>query len=192
VKPILSDEKLDQLRAEIAEKAIRLDVGSYPLPPMGLDQRKLWALGGKAREYSTDYCAMIVAHMADGYSLESFAGAIATSAAIVKSWAEKFPEFAYAVEVGKAAQVFAHERIGMAIMRTGKGSADVFKFVMKNQHKWRDNIGLTGDDGGPIKTQTQNEIVWNDAAENRLAALLQKAANISGIEPETKKQLDQL
>ena len=184
-----TDEQLEMLKIKMKLKAAELDISQYPLPPLGIDQAKLWPLGNKARGYSTDFCAMVVAHMSQGYSLESFAATISTSVSNVKKWREQFPEFDYACECGKAAQLFVHEKLGMTITRTGKGSGEVWKFLMKNQHKWADKVEVTGADGGPIKTETSQ--TWDANAESELTALLKKAGKLI-VDDETQKSLDQL
>lgn len=90
-------------------------------------------------EYDPKYCDEVVAHMAEGYSLESFAAKLDVTRQTLYNWAEK-PEFFDAIKRGREKSQWHWEQIGQ---KGAKGKIKNFNvtayiFTMKNLHRWRE------------------------------------------------------
>ena len=48
---------------------------------------------GRPTDYKPEYCQMLIDHMAEGYSFESFAGKTRTCKDTIYHWAKVYPEF---------------------------------------------------------------------------------------------------
>lgn len=95
---------------------------------------------GRPTKYDPAYCEMLVAHMADGASVGSFAAEIDVARATINLWAEAHPEFMEALSRGKAKAQSWWERVGRNVAMTGEGNAPMAIFGMKNMggDDWED------------------------------------------------------
>lgn len=64
---------------------------------------------GRKPEYIPDYCDMVIVYMAKGHSLTAFAHSIRINPQTVRNWVKAYPEFADAVEIGRAGRVDLEE-----------------------------------------------------------------------------------
>ena len=48
---------------------------------------------GRPTEYKEEFCQMLIDHMSEGYSFESFGGIVGVSERVLYDWEKKFPEF---------------------------------------------------------------------------------------------------
>ena len=106
-----------------------------------MEEKKKHA-GGRPTKYKPIYGDMLVDHMAQGYSFESFAGVIGTHDDTLRNWAAKHEEFFVARKDGYAKNRIFWERMGVAGM-TGHidgFNSSVWIFNMKNRFKWADRI----------------------------------------------------
>jgi hypothetical protein len=102
---------------------------------------------GRPSSYETKYCQMLIDHMAQGFSFETFAALINKHPDTVNEWARhggkhEHPEFSDAKKVAFTHNRLFWERIGQDGMR-GKirnFNATVWIFNMKNRFKWHDNV----------------------------------------------------
>ena len=106
--------------------------------------------------YDVKYCKMLKEHMAEGLSMEAFAGKIGKHRDTLYEWMRQHPEFMEAKKVGLEASLLFWEKILRA--QAGgklKGNAASAIFVMKNRFGWRDTQALevTGRNGGPVQYQ---------------------------------------
>lgn len=69
--------------------------------------------------YKKEYDAAIIEHMAQGYSMESFAGDVGTSRQTLYNWRKEFPSFDEAIRTGKDRGLKMFETILLARM-TGR------------------------------------------------------------------------
>jgi hypothetical protein len=67
-------------------------------------------------KYKAKFCDMIIEHMSEGLSKESFAGVIGVSPRTVSDWCHRYPEFAKAVAIGEGKSLCWWEKIGKAVM----------------------------------------------------------------------------
>lgn len=109
--------------------------------------------GGRPTVYDPKYCQMLIEHMAQGYSFESFGGLTGHSKQTLYEWAAKFEEFGDAKSQGTALSRLFWERLGIEhILNVNeteyeKGASrskskslnsTVWIFNMKNRFGWRD------------------------------------------------------
>lgn len=112
---------------------------------------------GRPTKYKKEYCDMIVEHMAQGLSKESFAGAIGVDEKTIYNWEKEHKPFFQSVKKGEAASKFFWEKLGLSGVNGDiEGfNATTWIFNMKNRFRWTDKQEITGPSGGPIKTETK-------------------------------------
>lgn len=95
---------------------------------------------GRPTSYDPIYCEQLVAHMADGASVSSFAAEIDVARSTINLWAEAHPEFMEALSRGKAKAAAWWEKAGRSVATGGDGSAPMCIFGMKNMggEDWQD------------------------------------------------------
>lgn len=89
---------------------------------------------GRPSKYDPAYCEQVIAHMADGASLTSFAAEIDVARSTINEWMGEHPEFSEACARAKAKCAAWWESQGRSIAREGggPGSATIVMFGMKN------------------------------------------------------------
>ncbi len=109
---------------------------------------------GRPTEYREEYCDLIIEHMASGLSMESFAGTLRVSRDSLYEWRKKHPRFSDSIKIGQDLSLLFWEKLGLA-GSTGriKGfNPATYIFTMKNKHRWRDQVEITGpEDAKPIQ-----------------------------------------
>ena len=104
--------------------------------------------------YESKFCELLIEHMAQGLSFESFAGTIGVSRRVLWDWEKQNPDFLHAKEVGLEKSRIFWERLGIdhIINKSDSESfgggggnsssrslnASVWIFNMKNRFAWRD------------------------------------------------------
>lgn len=121
------------------------------------------AKGGRPSKYHRDYCEMLITHMREGLSIESFGGVIGVSKDTIYEWCKVYPEFSDAKSLGESASRLYWEKVGRDGLynETIKGddgltvtrsiNATIWIFNMKNRFKWRDK---TEDEEPTVPTST--------------------------------------
>ena len=98
---------------------------------------------GRPSKYDPAYCEAVIAHMAEGASLTSFAASIEVSRATINVWMNEHPEFLEAANTGKAKCAAWWEKVGrsIALGGGGPGASTLAVFGMKNMGKddWSDS-----------------------------------------------------
>lgn len=119
---------------------------------------------GRPTKYSPAYPDELIAHMADGRSFSSFGGVIGVTRETLYEWAGRYPDFSYALKVGRAkGMALWEERLAKQACFAGGNTAAII-FALKNlyQDDWSDRsqTEITGANGGPIEiTKVAWEIV---------------------------------
>ena len=118
---------------------------------------------GRPSKYRQEYCDLLVKHMEDGLSFESFAGVVHVDRDTIYEWANKHKEFSDAKKRGQALCQIWWESKGKEGLFTGKDekfNATVWLFNMKNRFGWRDqqSIEHSGPDGKPISIDTRSHM----------------------------------
>jgi hypothetical protein len=105
-------------------------------------KRSRKGVGGRPTLYRPDYCQGVIDHMGQGYSLTAFAGSIRVAVESVYEWQAKFPEFAEAVKIAKAARVSVCEG---RLMNAQNAQVTACIFQLKNAapDEWRDRTENT-------------------------------------------------
>lgn len=111
---------------------------------------------GRPSEYDPKYCKQLIAHMAEGFSYESFAGKVGVCRDTLYAWERKHKDFSYTKKVAIEQALLFWEDKGIKglypdVIEGAKGpialgfNSTVWIFNMKNRFGWRDNIEITGD-----------------------------------------------
>ncbi len=95
---------------------------------------------GRPTDYKPEYCQMLIDHMAEGFSFESFAAVIKVTRSTLYEWVSAQPDFSDAKQRGFEASRLTWEQIGRDIAKKGEGNATAFIFNMKNRFRedWND------------------------------------------------------
>lgn len=113
---------------------------------------------GRPSDYDSKYCEMLVKHMKEGYSFESFAGKIGFCKKTLYNWATDNPEFLHAYKKGRdACRLFWEER-GMKGLMVGKRfNSTTWIFNMKNRFKddWMDK--MVREDSSKIDAKVEHK-----------------------------------
>jgi len=95
---------------------------------------------GQPSKYDPKYCQMLIEHMAEGFTFESFAGLLRVDRDTIYEWCNAHQDFSDAKKTGRAAQLLRDEQVLMSgtngRIRGFIPSTHIFK--MKNCHGWRD------------------------------------------------------
>lgn len=106
---------------------------------------------GRPTKYKKEYCELLIEHMTKGLSFESFGGVIGTHKKCLYDWAEKYPEFSYAKELGTEKSRLFWEEQGVEglwvtterngnIVKTKSMNAAVWRMNMMNRFRWSDKV----------------------------------------------------
>jgi len=105
---------------------------------------------GRPTKYKTEYCHLLIEHMANGLSYEAFAGLIGVSKHSLYEWEKVHEEFSDAKRIAVEKSRLFWEKLGVDHILNvsesfGEGqskskslNASVWIFNMKNRFKWRD------------------------------------------------------
>jgi hypothetical protein len=108
-------------------------------------------MAGRPTDYRKEYCELLIEHMGNGLSFESFAAVVNASKQTLYDWAEANPEFLDSKNIAFERSRLFWERVGIDIAVKGEGNATAYIFNMKNRFKqeWRDKVetGITDGDG---------------------------------------------
>jgi len=145
---------------------------------------------GRPTDYEERYCEMLVEHMKEGYSFESFGAKIDSHRDTLYEWAKVHPKFSDAKKRGMEACQYRFEKIGNTAMlgqditdpKTGKKVSfknfnfPAWMFSMKARFGWRDRVSIEHE-GNPdkpieIKNRSDEEIL------NRITELGDKLKSI--------------
>lgn len=105
---------------------------------------------GRPTIYKAEYCELLIKHMGEGLSFESFAAEINTCRDTLYNWKKEYPDFFDAHKAGLDKNLAFWEKIGRSQAIKGKGNTVAWIFNMKNRHKWKDNHEVIGDEHSPI------------------------------------------
>jgi hypothetical protein len=132
--------------------------------------------GGRPSDYDPIYCQMLIDHMSEGYSFESFAGKIGVCEKTLYNWEKEFSEFLHSKNIGKSKSRLVWEEKGITglyneTIKDGDGmtvtrsiNATLWIFNMKNRFGWRNNDEavrlqvISPDQDRPLKHLTDEEL----------------------------------
>jgi hypothetical protein len=95
---------------------------------------------GRPSKYKEEYCELLIRHMAEGLSLEAFAGVVKVNQDTIHEWVKKHPAFSEAKSVGIGLARLFWEKVArnIAVGKIQGASAAVAIFCLKNRLGWRD------------------------------------------------------
>lgn len=117
-------------------------------------------------KYDPSYCEKVIEFLAQGYTIEAFAGEVSVAPSAVYRWQKEHPEFQESIKIGQAKGALVWER-RLAAIATGKdGNATAVIFGLKNRHPaaWRDKQEVDHSGGVQISRITRT-IVRPEAPE---------------------------
>ena len=99
---------------------------------------------GRPTKYKKEYCELLIKHMSQGLSFESFAAFVNVNPDTIYEWLKKNKEFKEAYVFAKIKCLFFWEKLGIA---GAAGKVKCFNnatwiFNMKNRFLWRDRAEL--------------------------------------------------
>ena len=133
------------------------------------------AAAGRPSDYDESYCDLLINHMEQGYSYESFGGIVRVSKQTLYNWEKAHPEFLDAKNVGVSLSLFYWEKVGKdglynECIKSDEGSvvnrsinATIWIFNMKNRFKWRDKQ----PDEEPEKPETKQGILLSYSPDDQ-------------------------
>lgn len=98
---------------------------------------------GRPTKYKPEYCEMVIEHMSEGFSVESFAALVDTHKQTIYNWMQEHPEFLDAIKIGYDKSRLWWEIQGMNGLwstKAGSFNSSNYIFQMKNRFReeWRD------------------------------------------------------
>jgi hypothetical protein len=127
------------------------------------EPRQRLSNAGRPSDYRPEYCDMVIEAMANGVSLEAFAGQIRVAVETVYRWMTRHREFSEAVSRAKPARTLWWE---LKLMRSRKGAettASIFALRNCAPDQWKDIRNVQHQHTLEIKQ-------LSDAELNRIAA----------------------
>lgn len=98
--------------------------------------------GGRPTKYDPKYCDLLIKHMSQGMSFESFAGTIPCCFDTLYEWLKVHPEFSEAKRIGKGLELRWWEQIlgggASGKVKNFNASATIFALKNKAPKLWRD------------------------------------------------------
>jgi len=94
---------------------------------------------GRPTKYKPEFCQMLLEHMNQGLSFESFGGVVGACEKTLYNWVEENPEFLQAKGMGRQKSLLWWEKVNAAhaLGKIKTGSANVV-FTMKCRFGWRE------------------------------------------------------
>lgn len=107
---------------------------------------------GQPTTYRPEYCKMLIDHMSNGMSFESFAANIDTHRGVLYQWETVHSEFADAKQKGQEMCLSFWEKMGV-VGAAGKNKTNpaLWIFNMKNRFRWVDRHEISGNPTTTIK-----------------------------------------
>ena len=104
---------------------------------------------------------MLIDHMRQGYSFESFGADISVHRDTLYEWIKQHPEFSDAKKVGSEKCYKVWEAIGLEASkgRLNGASAAIWIFNMKNRFGWKDKQEISGPGDKPLTLVLKK---WDD------------------------------
>ncbi len=102
---------------------------------------------GRPSKYKPEYCAMLIEHMAKGFSYETFGAIIDVVKTTIYTWEQEYPDFLDAKKKAFAkCQIFWEQQgqLGLWSDKEKQLNSAVWIFNMKNRFNWTDKREVTG------------------------------------------------
>lgn len=101
---------------------------------------------GRPTKYDEKFCELLIKHMSQGLSFESFAAQCDCHWDSLYEWVKVYPEFSEAKKIGMSKALEVWEKIGMqgTIGKIRNFNTGSWIFNMKNRFRWADKIEVSG------------------------------------------------
>jgi transposase len=76
-------------------------------------------------QYKKEYCELLIQHMANGYSFESFAHKIGRGRQTLYDWTKSYPEWKEAKQIGESAALYHYEKLKQAKLSGKEGTEEM-------------------------------------------------------------------
>ena len=96
------------------------------------NQEHITDKGGRPTKYKEEYCEMLIEHMSEGYSFDSFGGIIEVDETTLYEWVKQHDKFSHSKNIGTQKSMVWWEKIGR------KGMTNEIPFF--NDRIWRLNM----------------------------------------------------
>lgn len=120
-------------------------------------------MAGHPTDYESRFCQMLIDHLSEGLSFESFAAIVGVTKKTLYNWRDANPEFLHSKEIGTEKSRLFWEKLGRDNIINSETSLNtgVYVFNMKNRFpdEWRDKQERE------IKHEFENRPPWLDAAK---------------------------
>jgi hypothetical protein len=95
---------------------------------------------GRPSDFKEEHCELLIEHMRNGLSFESFAGVAGCCRKTIYNWLEQHPQFLHAKSVGTGLSAIFWEKAGIdgTLGKIDGFSASTWIFNMKNRFRWAD------------------------------------------------------
>ena len=119
---------------------------------------------GRPTAYSPDLCGRLVEVMATGLSLDAAAAEIGISPRSAYKFQRDVPEFAHAVEEGRAKALAFWERRAIAVANGQPGNAAIISLGLRNRSRsasgWHEAVRTehSGPNGAPVQVEQTSVI----------------------------------
>lgn len=129
---------------------------------------------GRPTKFKPDYCDLLLSHMKEGLSFESFGGVAGVSKQTLYDWEKAHPDFLDAKNRGESASRLYWEKVGRdglynETIKDGDGmtvtrsiNATIWIFNMKNRFNWRDKseVEIRDEESSrPMKDLSDAELI---------------------------------
>jgi len=110
---------------------------------------------GRPTKYKEDFCNMLIEHMAEGYSFDSFAGIVEVHIDTLYEWAKVHKEFSDAKHIGTAKSMAWWEKVGrMGMINEIPFFNDrIWRLNMINRFRNQWSDGTKNENNDKVKTE---------------------------------------
>lgn len=110
---------------------------------------------GRPTKYKEEYCQMLIDHMSEGYSFDSFAGIVEVNIDTLYEWAKVHAKFSDAKHIGTAKSMAWWERIGrMGMINEIPFFNDrIWRLNMINRFRAQWSDGTKNENNDKVKTE---------------------------------------
>ena len=110
---------------------------------------------GRPTDYKPEYCEMLIEHMSEGYSFESFGGVIEVSERVLYDWEKAHKEFLHSKEIGVQKSMVWWEKVGRRGMMNDIPFFNdrIWRLNMINRFRSKWSDGTKNENNDKVKTE---------------------------------------
>lgn len=140
-----------------------------------MGKKKVVPKKGRPSLYKPEYDDLLIEHMRQGYSYETFAAIVDVCRDTLYQWEKDYPSFSYSKRRAKDKSQLYWEKLGLEGIRGEllSFSASAYIFTMKNRFQWIDEKNLKQD----IKADVSAEVSTTNLEIQKYVDFLSAAIN---------------